>query len=179
MSDEPVIVGHIRRSHGVRGEVMVEPASDVAERFPALESVLLLARDRGPSQEWRVESVRPMGTGYVVKFAGVRDPESARRLLVGRVLAVPRTAVPAAAGDESYHFELIGLEVVRTDGPAVGTLVEIMQTGANDVYVVRGPAGEILLPATREVIARVSVEEGKLWVRPWPGLFDEPDEATP
>ena len=179
MRDELVIVGHIHRPHGVRGEVLVEPTSDVAERIPKLESVLVVPPDGGPGAERQVEGVRRMGSGFAVKFAGVESPEAARRLLVGRQLAVPRTAVPAAGGDESYHFELLGLEVVRTDGLAVGTLVEILVTGANDVYVVRGPAGEILLPATREVIDRVSVEEGKLWVRPWPGLFDEPDEAAP
>jgi 16S rRNA processing protein RimM len=137
---------------------------------------------RRPSEatvERVVERVRPIGRGYRVKLGGVESPEAARELLVGRSLAVPREAVPEAGGDASYHFELLGLEVVRTDGPAVGTLIEILETGANDVYVVRGAAGEVLLPATREVIERVDVAAGKLWVRPWPGLFDDPAVREP
>jgi 16S rRNA processing protein RimM len=181
MSDEPVIVGHIRRSRGLGGEVVVEPASDVAGRFPALESALVVGGRGapGPGIERVVETVRQIGNSYLLKFAGVNDPEAARELLVGHSLAVPRRSVPPAGGDESYHFELIGLAVVRTDGPAVGTLVEILETGANDVYVIRGPGGEVLIPATREVIERVDVEEGKVWVRPWPGLFDGAEEVAP
>jgi 16S rRNA processing protein RimM len=181
MNDEPVIVGHIRQSFGLRGEVVVQPASDVAERFQALRTVLVV-NPRRPSEagiERTVEGVRPFGRNYLIKFAGVDNPERARAGLVGHSLAVPRLEVPAAEGDASYHFELLGLDVVRTDGPAVGTLVEIMETGANDVYVVRGAAGEILLPATREVIERVDLEAGKLWVRPWPGLFDDPPVLEP
>src|SRR4029453_8681863 len=113
MSDEPVIVGHIRRTHGVRGEVMVEPASDVAERFLELETVLVVGRDGG-QQEWKVEGVRRLGAGFAVTFAGVFDPETARRRLVGRRLAVPRAVVPAAGRGGGYHFGVMGCDVVGT-----------------------------------------------------------------
>jgi len=175
MSEETVVVGHIVRAHGLRGEVLVEPATDVPERFLDLGRVFVVGpgASRSPHE---VEEVRRHGGAFLVKLIGVEDPESARTLLVGRSLCVARDRVPAAGEDESYHFELIGLEVVRTDGRKVGRLVEIVETGANDVYVVRGPEGEVLLPATRQVIERVDVAAGTLWVRPIPGLFDDGEE---
>jgi 16S rRNA processing protein RimM len=84
---------------------------------------------------------------------------------------VSRADVPPAGADESYYFELIGLAVVRTDGVPVGTLESIIETGANDVYVVRGPDGEVLIPATRAVIAEVDLARGRMLVRPVAGLF--------
>ena len=176
MSEETVVVGHIMRAHGLRGEVLVEPASDVPERFLDLGKVFVVGAGESRTTH-EVEEVRRHGDAFLVKLVGVEDPESARTLLAGKALCVARDRVPAAEGDESYHFELIGIEVVRTDGPKVGRLVEIIETGANDVYVVRGPAGEILIPATRAVIERVDVAAGTMWVRPIPGLFDEDDDG--
>jgi 16S rRNA processing protein RimM len=175
MSEETVVVGRIVRAHGLRGEVLVTPASDVPERFLDLGQVFVVGVGESRTAH-EVEEVRPHGDAFVVKLHGVEDPESARRLLTGKALCVARDRVPASGADESYHFELIGLEVVRTDGRKVGRLVEILETGANDVYVVRGPEGEVLLPATREVIERVDAAAGTLWVRPIPGLFAEGDE---
>ncbi len=173
---EPVIIGAIAKPHGVEGAVVVRPASDVPDRYRELRRALILEED-GSAGAFEIESVRPLEREYLVKFRGVDDPETARDRLVGRSLAVDRAVVPPAGEGENYHFELLGLEVVRSDGRRVGVLEEILETGANDVYVVKGPDGEVLIPATREVIEKVDVAGGRMTVRPLPGLFDEDEEG--
>ncbi len=167
-----VIVGRIVKVRGIRGEVIVRSLSDVPERFARLGAVLVVEAD-GSAVRFEIESVRPLQGEYIVKLGGIEDRRAAKDRLVGRGLAVIGEAVPPPSGDENYHFELIGLEVVRSDGGRIGTLESIIETGANDVYVVRGPGGEVLIPATREVIEKVDVAHGRMIVRPWPGLFDD------
>ncbi len=174
-----VIVGQIVKVRGIQGEVVVRPLSDVPGRFHDLDEALVVDAD-GSVALLPIESVRQLQGDVLIRFGGIGDRQAAKDRLVGRALAVPRGAVPPAAPDESYHFELIGLEVVRADGAVVGRLESILETGANDVYVVRGPGGEVLIPATREVIAAVDVPAGRMTVRPIPGLFaaDEGDEEV-
>jgi 16S rRNA processing protein RimM len=168
---DPVIIGEIIKVHGVRGEVVVRRLSDVPQRYRELETALVVAAD-GSSTPFAIERVRETELGVVVKFRGIDVPETAQERLLGRSLAVERDSVPPHAAGENYHFELIGLEVVRADGPYVGVLESIIETGANDVYVVRGPAGEVLIPAIHEVVEQVDVAAGRMVVRPLPGLFE-------
>ena len=176
--EDHVIVGEIVKVRGIQGEVLVRPLSDVADRFDDLTGAFVIERDGGAAEFLAIESVRRLQDEFIVLFSGIDDRQVAKERLVGRLLAVSRTEVPPAGADESYHFELIGLRVVRTDGVPVGTLESILETGANDVYVVRGPGGEVLIPATRAVIAEVDVAAGRMLVRPVAGLF-EAQEAEP
>lgn len=169
--DDPVIIGEIVRVHGLQGEVLVHPLSDVPNRYAELAGALLIEPD-GSSAYVEVESVRPFEPEFLVKFRGIDDRDQAQTRLVGRTLGIERAAVPPAGEAENYHFELLGLDVVRSDGRRLGVLESIVETGAADVYVVRGPGGEVLIPATHEVIAEVDVAAGKMVVRPLPGLFD-------
>jgi len=166
-----VIVGEIVKVRGIQGEVLVRPLSDVSDRFDELAGAYVVEAG-GNAAFLAIESVRRLQDEFIVRFSGITDRQVAKERLVGRLLAVSRAAVPPAGADESYHFELIGLAVVRTDGVPVGTLESIIETGANDVYVVRGPGGEVLIPATREVIAEVDVAAGRMLVRPVAGLFE-------
>lgn len=169
---EHVVIGEIIKVRGIRGEVVVRGESDVPDRFSKLTGALVLQPDGGATFHG-IEWVRQLQSDHLVKFAGIDDRQVAKEVLVGCSLAIRRDQVPPAGEDESYHFELVGLEVVRSDGRRLGRLESIIETGANDVYVVRGPAGEVLVPATREAIERVDVEAGRMTVRPLPGLFDD------
>jgi 16S rRNA processing protein RimM len=166
-----VIVGEIVKVRGIQGEVLVRPFSDVPGRFDDLDGAFLIEPDGGAAF-LAIESVRRLQGEFIVRFRGIDDRQAAKERLVGRALAVSRARVPPAGADESYYFELVGLEVVRTDGIVVGRLASILETGANDVYVVDGPGGEVLIPATREVVVQVDVAAGRMTVRPAPGLFD-------
>ena len=175
--EDHVIVGEIVKVRGIQGEVLVRPLSDVTDRFDDLTGAYVIEPD-GTTAFLAIESVRRLQEEFIVRFSGIEDRQAAKERLVGRRLAVSRADVPPAGADESYYFELIGLAVVRTDGVPVGTLESIIETGANDVYVVRGPDGEVLIPATREVIAEVDLARGRMLVRPVAGLFATADAGA-
>jgi 16S rRNA processing protein RimM len=166
-----VIVGEIVKVRGIQGEVLVRPLSDVPDRFRDLDGAFVVEPDGG-AEYLAIESVRQLQGEFIVRFQGISDRHAAKDRLVGRSLAIGRAQVPPAGADESYYFELLGLEVVRSDGIVVGKLESIIETGANDVYVVRGTGGEVLIPATRDVVQEVDVAAGRMTVRPVPGLFD-------
>jgi 16S rRNA processing protein RimM len=105
-----------------------------------------------------------------LKLAGVDTPEAAARLRDQTVLVEIADVVPLKKG-QYYQYQLIGLKVITEAGEALGELTEILETGANDVYVVTGAEGrEILLPATDEVIRAIEVERGEMVVRRLEGL---------
>ena len=157
-------VGVIGAPHGIRGEVKVEPLTDFPERFEA-GSMLWL---RGAPV--RVERGRWQGRALVLKLAGI-ETRSQAEALRGSALE----AEPLASLDEGVYYrdDLIGLAVVDIHGETLGRLVDILATGSNDVYVVRAARGELLLPATDDVIKEidlarktvtVDVAEGLEWV---------------
>jgi len=115
------------------------------------------------------ERVARHGQDVVAHFAGCRSREQAERLR-GQVLWIRAELLPALPEGVYYHYQILGLQVVTDDGRALGTVAEILKTGANDVYVVRGEAGEILLPAIESVIRRVAPAEGTLTVHLIEGL---------
>lgn len=162
-------VGVISSTHGIKGEVKVFPTTDSLERFRQLEEVLLdTGRERIPL---KVESVKFFKQFAILKFEGfdsINDIEKYR----GRGLLVSREqAVPLQEG-EYYIADLQGMEVVTEDGAVFGRLRDVMETGANDVYIVDTQEhGEVLLPAIRECILEVDVEAGKMKVRLMPGLI--------
>ncbi len=176
--DDRVVIGEVVKARGLRGEVLVKSLSDVDGRFDALTGAFL--HDGEGDYTWfDTEQVRPHREMYIVKFCTVDDRLAARDRLVGRTLEIPRDQSPPAGEHENYYYDLIGLAVHREDGPLLGQLESIIETGANDVYLVRGAEGqEILIPATREVVVAVDVEGGRMSIRPLPGLLPEEDSQV-
>lgn len=165
--DQPqngVVVGRIISAAGLRGEVKVEVLSDFPGRF-APGSVLLLG---GASN--RVQRSRPAKGVVVLKLEGVNDRPSAEALC-GAYLTVPsHSATPSQTGSY-YHFQIIGIEVWTESAQYLGTVREILHTGANDVYVVRDRADrEVLLPAVGEVVVAVDLPSNRMVVRLTEGL---------
>lgn len=154
-------VGVISSTHGIRGEVKVYPTTDDPARFLSLKEVLLDTGSGWMSLE--PEQVRFFKKMVILKFKGynsINDVEKYRN----KGLYVPRAqAVPLEEG-EYYVADLLGLEVRTEDGEPFGRLKDVMQTGANDVYVIDSLRnGEVLVPAIAECILEVSVEQG--WMR--------------
>lgn len=161
-------VGVITTTHGIRGEVKVFPTTDDAHRFDYLKSVLL---DTGKELcELDIERVKYFKQYVILKFKDVDDindiePYKGKSLYVTREFAVPLKE------NEYYIADLIGMEVYLEDGKHFGTLMDVMETGANDVYVVHLEAGkEVLIPAIKDCIKEVDVENGKMVVHLLKGL---------
>ncbi len=169
-----ITVGRVTAPQGIMGEVRVWPETDFPERF--------LERGRfyldGPAPRWlQVEGARFHKGFILVKFAGCDDRDGAEALR-GYRLQVPVEELPPLPPGEYYHHQIIGLEVVTTDGRVLGRVVEILSPGANDVYVVRsaaatGRAREWLIPASREAVAELDPAGGRMVVVPLSGLLDE------
>ena len=158
-----VVLGTLVKPWGVRGEQTVmlhNPASDLLEQV----DTVYLAGDGFPARTVTVRRARWVGKRYVIHLAGIESPEDAERLR-GLELSVAETDLPELEDDDEYYVrDLIGLEVVDQHGEALGTLHDVFPTGSNDVYVVRGPRGEALVPATREFVLEVDLERKRIQV---------------
>jgi 16S rRNA processing protein RimM len=114
----------------------------------------------------------------ILKFSGCDDRDTAEGLREQYILVSMEDAVPLEA-DEYYHFQLVGLKMVTEDQTELGEVIEILETGANDVYVVRSPRyGELLIPAIESVVKDINTTEGRITVVLMPGLLpDSSDDA--
>jgi 16S rRNA processing protein RimM len=168
-SAEPrfLLIGEVMKPHGVRGEVRVMPHTDVPERFTWLEIVYLGEKNPQPVA---VETVRLHQNLVLLKLVGYDDRDAADSLR-GQWLQVPmEEAIPLEEG-EYYLFQLIGLAVYSDEGEHLGELTQVLETGANNVFVVSGGERDILLPDTDEVIVEIDFENGRLTAHLLPGLL--------
>jgi len=166
-----LIIGHITRPHGVHGEVKVRPETDFPDRFTELARILLVRAGEGaeppaalePVRSAAVESVRRQGELILLKLGGIDDLTAARGLQ-GLAVAVPwAERVPLPAGTY-YVAQLVGLSVRTIAGEVLGRIAEVVRTPANDVYRVSGQGGDLLIPATREVVRDIDLEVGEVVV---------------
>lgn len=159
-------IGYLRRPHGVSGEIIMDSHTDFPERIKAGRKIYI-----GDKREAEtIESVRVHGNSLLVKLPGYDTPESVGRFRNQWVYVKTREVPPLPKG-QHYKHELIDLDVVDEHGNALGKLVEILETGANDVYVVRNESGkEILLPAIPSVILNVDMESRLIKVHLLEGL---------
>mgnify|MGYP000274900181 CR=1 FL=1 len=160
-------VGVITTTHGVRGEVKVFPTTD-PERFLDLEYVLL---DAGREmKKLEIRNVKFFKNLVILKFNGI-DNINDIEMYKGRDLWVPREEAQELDEDEYYIADLLGMKVLLEDGSEFGTLKNVMETGANDVYIVdRVDGEEILLPAIHDCVLDVDVEKNTMTVHLMKGL---------
>lgn len=162
-------VGVITTTHGVRGEVKVFPTTDTPERFLELDYVLL---DTGRElKRLEIQNVKFFKNLAILKFRDI-DNINDIEMYKGKDLWIPREEGQDLGENEYYVADLLGMDVVLEDGSHFGILKDVMETGANDVYVVTtGDGKEVLLPAIRECILDVDVEAGKMTVHLMKGLL--------
>ena len=161
-------VGVISSTHGIRGEVKVFPTTDDPMRFKKLKKVLL---DTGRERvELEVQSVRFFKQFAIVKFKGIDNINDIEKYK-GKGIFVPREDAVPLDEDEYYIADLIGMEVFTEDGH-FGVVKDVMETGANEVYIVESDEhGEVLIPAIRQCVLDVNVEEKKMKIRLMDGLI--------
>ena len=164
-----VLIGLLRRAHGIKGEVSAEQISDVPERFRTLEYVLV--RKGGRISRLAVESVRTKGKLFLLKFEGI-DDRTAARDLTGAEIGVRKKDVHPVPEGTYYQFDLVGCAVVGESGREIGTVEDVLKMPANDVLVVRAGGREVLIPVVKSVVREVDTETGQIVIVEMEGLLD-------
>jgi 16S rRNA processing protein RimM len=162
---EFLIVGRILAPWGIKGEVKVEVITDFPERFAPCNLVYL------DSRPFEIESCRHHKQFLVLKLAAIDSVEAAGKLR-GCDLTIPRADLPELPEGQYYTFQLIGLNVVTTEGESLGHVTDIMTTGSNDVYIVEGKRGDILIPAIEDVVKSIDLKKGTITIEAIEGLLD-------
>lgn len=170
--DDLVVIGEVTRPHGVRGAVRVTLQTDRPDRFDGLRECLLWDPASDARTPVRIRSAQRQGDGVVLlSLMGCESPEAARRL-VGQLIALPRAqAVPAPPG-HAYPWQLAGCRVELPDGRVVGLLERVEPSPAQDLWVVRGPEREHLVPAVPEIVVEVDLDAKRVVIQPPEGLLD-------
>ena len=169
-----LVVGKIRRPHGVSGDVLVEVYTDHPERLQAGGKVYA-GENHLPLT---ISRQRSHNDGILLGFEGLSTPEQVGRFR-NQVLSISTADAIELADDEYYFHELMGLSVLDETGDLLGEVTEIIETGANDVYVVTNQAGrEVLLPAISDVILDIDLGKKQMKVHLLPGLMDNLDGVS-
>lgn len=162
-------IGQVVALFGVRGELKVCLFTDIPDRFAHLASVYLDPDYR----RLEIERVRPYkGEMIVLKLCGIDDANAAEALC-GQCLLIPADQLAQLPSGSYYQHDILGLAVFLPDGRELGQIVDILQTGSNDVYVVKEPAGkQVLIPAIREVVRQIDLIHRTMSIDPLPGLLE-------
>jgi 16S rRNA processing protein RimM len=155
-------VGYLRKPHGLHGEMLMDILTDYPER-------LVVGRELTAGSDHEVlviESVRGHSKGLLVKFKGINSPEEAGRLR-NTELSIHSADVPELPEGEYYHHQLIGIHVVDVSGKPLGVITEILETGANDVYLIVSESGdELLVPVISGITVSVDLDARQMVINP-------------
>ena len=161
---EPVylIVGKIRRSHGLKGELLMEMVTDLPTNLKPGTPVLL-GEQKIPAE---VSSLRQANSLWLISLAGFEDAASVENFRNQWIYVEKKNLKPLPHG-RFYQYQVIGMKVFNEERNLLGEVTEILVTGANDVYVVKSPSGsEILMPAINSVILNIDPEKGEIVAKP-------------
>ena len=165
-----ITIGKVVKPFGVKGEMKIEPMTDFPERFTGLTRVYLVS-PAGKEVACEVKSVRYAGGAPFLLFSGYDSPEKAKAVN-GWFIKVPEEEAVRLPEGTYYWFELIGMEVVSEDGEKLGTIVDIFETGSNDVYVMKQGRKETYIPATAEVVRQIDRVAKRMVIRLIDGLME-------
>lgn len=159
--------GKIVAPHALKGEVKVDSWCNSPEDFCGF-SYIFAGKNK---DKLEVENARAVKSQAILKLRGIDTPEAAQKLR-NTVLYIERSQLALEDG-ELFIADLIGLCVQDADsGEVYGEIIDVLQTGANDVYLLRGSKGELLVPALPQVVLDINIPQGKMLIRPLEGLFD-------
>lgn len=157
-----LVVGKLRRPHGIYGEILMDVLTDFPERLLPGKKVLV----GEAHQSFEIVNLRRHDPELLITFDGIDSREEAGEYR-NQLVYVEADALPKLPEGEFYHHELVGLRVENESGEELGVLEQVLVTGANDVYVVRtADEEELLLPAIHDVVLEIDPENGKMVVRP-------------
>lgn len=163
-------VGVIATTHGIRGEVKVFPTTDDPKRFLDLKNVIL--DDGKTTLDLEIQNVKFFKNLVILKFKGIDNINDIEKYKKAGLYVTREDAVELEE-DEYFIADLIGMDVISDEGEQLGTISDVLQTGANDVYVISSKGQkDLLLPAIHECVLDVNVEERTMKVHLMPGLRD-------
>lgn len=166
-----VLIGEVVKPHGVQGEIKVYPITENPQRFKKLKKVIL--EHHGRTQAFNIVKARVQPDGVYLTLEGIVTREAAEKLR-GFNVKIDRADVPPLK-EGWYYFELEGMRVF--DGEVyLGILTQVLETGANDVYLVKGERGEVCIPALKTVVKKVDVPGRRMDVELPPGLLEDDSE---
>ncbi|GBE01347.1 ribosome maturation factor RimM [bacterium BMS3Bbin06] len=176
-----ITIGRIIKPHGLTGELTVRPLTYSVERFNLLKKIYILKHNI--PVEIHIEYFTPHGKNIIIKFTEFNDRDAVNTLK-GLDLLIPAEESPPLEEGEYYFYQIIGLEVFTTDGSLIGRVTDIIETGSNDVYVVKkagqktggSPSdrdiSEYLIPAIEEVIREIDLKKNRIIIEPVEGLLE-------
>lgn len=168
--DALIPVGKIIGAQGIKGQLKVYSYSGNLDSLQAAQTIVLKSPE-GSIREFELKSVAPHAGKIILGLRGFTDINEILPF-VGSEVCLLRSQLPEPDENEYYWRDLLGLEVVTTDGELLGPIVDIFETGSNDVYVVQGSEREYLIPAVASVINSVDLESGRMVITPLEGLLD-------
>jgi 16S rRNA processing protein RimM len=161
-----LVIGRVVRPWGTQGEVKVEIMTDFPDRFSLLRKVYL-----GPKAvPFVLEGFRLHKGAALLKLEGCHDRATVEKLR-GQLVQIPIEEAMPLDQDEYYEYQIVGLAVWTVGGEYLGTVDEVVFTGSNEVYVVRGEGREILIPAIEDVVLEINLDQGRLMVELMEGLI--------
>jgi 16S rRNA processing protein RimM len=167
---ERLVVGRIEKAHGIRGEVSVMVLTDITERFDP-GSVLGAGDHLHADRTLTVESSRRHHERLLVRFAEASDRAAAEGLR-GLTLTIPAEEAAQLGEWTFYPFQLEGLDVVDLAGTSLGVMRRVDEGAASDYWVVRAKGQDVLVPAVRDIVKAVDLDNGKIVLDPPEGLFE-------
>jgi 16S rRNA processing protein RimM len=150
-----VIMGRVASAFGIRGWVKIQPFSEYVDSLLDYQT-WWLGPEHGPWREVKVIQCETHHKTLAAQFPDCPDRTAAEKLK-GQLIAVPRSSLPRQIEGEYYWADLIGLRVVNQAGESLGTVTNLLETGANDVLVVRGESAEILIPFVASAVKQIDV----------------------
>jgi 16S rRNA processing protein RimM len=171
-----LVVGHLNKPHGTKGELFVWPLTDYPEGIYAPGVVLRMGPQHAHEPDpglppLHIEKVRPFRRGYLITVSGVTDRFGAEKLR-GNYLFQDFDAVEPLQDGEVFYHQLLGMEVVTTSGDHLGEIAEVYEVRPADLLEVRGPEGTLMIPYLDHIIVNVDVEAGRMTIDPPEGLLD-------
>ncbi len=153
----------MRGPHGIQGELSIEAMTDFPGRF--MPGTVLLAGDA----KYTIRAVRTHKKALLIAFDGITTRNQAE-VLRGKLFEVPEGDLPRLEEDQYFRFDILGINVVDEHGTPLGKVAEVLETGANDVYIVRDEESELLIPAIDSVVKEIDTEARRMVVELIPGL---------
>jgi len=165
-------IGRIVGTHGIKGEVSVYPLTDDPRRFSILDDCFLVTENNKAKTSAKAMGAKYSNNKVILKLDGIEDRDAALALK-GRFIAVTRDKAVKLAPNSYFICDLVGCAVIDDESGELGTLADVLQTGASDVYVVKREKNkDLLIPAIKEVIKEVDLPSRTIWVHLLDGLLD-------